>query len=515
MNPLSIILALLPIILILILLVWRRTAADIAGLAGWVCTLLIAWLYFQTPLSNSLLISLSGLVASLPITIMVATSLLQITIMKETGAIDRVVAFIKTIAPGDQIPQILILNIGFGTALAALGATPVSILPPIMISLGYSTFVAIALPSLGYDALCTYALLGIPVVVFANFVNLPVQEVGGYFARFMPVISTCIALAMLWLAGGWKLLWRGLIPTILAGATAGFIAIGMNALNLVTLTGIAAGLGVILVMLLYLKLAGKNLWSREVLTDLDLASEKKLNLGAAISPWIILTILALLVNAPFLPFFELFFSRWSMPVEIIPGAPENIRLFWQAYFWILIGTLLSLPFLKADQGIIKTSLKKWLKRAPRPMLASAVFFAIAYLINHSGVNLDWELIDPTNNMVAVIAGAASQGFGRFYPGVAPFLGLLSGFISGSETSAIAMLTGIHLSTAEKIGAYGLLIAAASGIGGGLASVISPAKLQNAAASIDCIGEESQVIRVTFVISLVITAVAAVMTILWA
>ena len=62
---------------------------------------------------------------------------------------------------------------------------------------------------------------------------------------------------------------------------------------------------------------------------------------------------------------------------------------------------------------------------------------------------------------------------------------------------------------------GLLIAAASGIGGGLASVISPAKLQNAAASIDRIGEESQVIRVTFVIALIITAVAAVMTLIWA
>ena len=149
------------------------------------------------------------------------------------------------------------------------------------------------------------------------------------------------------------------------------------------------------------------------------------------------------------------------------------------------------------------------------MLASAVFFAIAYLINHSGVNQTWELIDPANNMVVVISSAASQGFGRFYPAVAPFLGLLSGFISGSETSAIAMLTGIHLSTAEKIGAVGLLIAASSGIGGGLASVISPAKLQNAAASIDRIGEESQVIRVTFVISLIITAVAAVMAFVWA
>ncbi|HDD62090.1 MAG TPA: L-lactate permease [Chloroflexi bacterium] len=515
MNYLSLLLALLPIILILILLVWRQTPADIAGVVGWICALLIAWLYFGTTLSQTLLISLSGVVASLPITIMVATSLLQITIMKEAGAIDRVVAFIKTIAPGNQVIQILILNIGFGTLLAALGATPVSILPPIMIALGYSSFVAIALPSLGYDALCTYALLGIPVVVFANFVGLPVQEVGGYFARFMPVISTCIALAMLWLVGGWKLLWRGLIPTILSGTTAGFIAIGMNALGLVTLTGIAAGLGVVVVMLGYLKLSGQTLQSRSQLSETDLASEKKISLTAAISPWLFLILFALLVNTPFLPFFDLFFQRWSMPLEIIPGSPEKLRLFWQAYFWILVSTLLALPFLKVKKSIINNILKKWIKRAPRPMLASAVFFAIAYIINHSGVNADWQLLDPTNNMVYVIADAASGVFGQFYPAITPFLGLLAGFVSGSETSAIAMLTGIHLSTAEKIGAAGLLIAAASGIGGGLASVISPAKLQNAAASIDRIGEESQVIRVTFVISLIITAVAAVMTVLWA
>lgn len=184
MNLLSIILALVPVLVILILLVWRRTPADIAGVIGWLFALLIAWLYFKTPLVNTLLISLTGVVASLPITIMFATSLLQITIMKEAGAIDRVVAFIKTIAPGNQVAQILILNLGIGTLLAAMGATPVSILPPIMLALGYSTFVAIALPSLGYDALCTYALLGVPVIVFSNFVGLPVNEVGGFICSF-------------------------------------------------------------------------------------------------------------------------------------------------------------------------------------------------------------------------------------------------------------------------------------------------------------------------------------------
>jgi lactate permease len=78
-----------------------------------------------------------------------------------------------------------------------------------------------------------------------------------------------------------------------------------------------------------------------------------------------------------------------------------------------------------------------------------------------------------------------------------------------------MLTNLHLSTAEEIGAIGLIIAAASGIGGGLASVISPAKLQNAAASIDRIGEETQVIRTTIIISLIITAICALMALVWA
>ena len=511
MSISSVFFALLPVLVIFVLLVWRRTAADTAGVIGWIVAVLAAWLYFQTPLQVALTASLAGIVASFPITLMVATSILQITLMLETGAIARVVMLIKSIAPKDQVVQIMIVNVGFGTLLAAMGATPVSILPPIMLAMGYSPFVAIALPAIGYDALCTYALLGIPVVVFADFVGGSVNEVGGYFARFMPVISTCIAIGMLWIVGGWKLVWHGLLPALVAGLTAGLIAIGMNALGMVTLTGVAAGLGVILVMLLYLLATRKPLRDRGGLPE----AEKRMPLWAAISPWLILTVFAVLINIPSLPFYNLTFKQWAMPIEIIPGAPEKIRLFWQAYFWILVSTVLALPFLKPTRAQVRITLARWLKRAPRPMLASAVFFALAYIINHSGKGLDWQLADPNNNMVAVLANASAAAFGRFYPLAAPYLGLLAGFVSGSEASSIAMLTALHLSTAEKIGGVGLLIAAASGIGGGLASVISPAKLQNASAAIDRIGEEAAVLRVTFVVSIVITAVAAVMAMIWA
>jgi lactate permease len=495
----AILLALLPVFAILLLLIIVKTPADIAGIAGWILTALIAWLFFKTPLQVVFGASLSGIIASLPIALVVATSILQVTVMQEAGAIARIVTIIKSVSPDNKIVQIMLVNVGFGTILAALGAVPVSILPPIMIAMGYSSFSAIALPAIGYDALCTYALLGIPVVVFSGFVGLPVKEVGSYFARFMPFISTCIALGMLWIVGKWKLVWKGLLPAVITGVTAGLIAIAMNHAGLITLTGVAAGAGVILVMLLYLRIIRQPVMGRGHLVEADLLAEKSMNLVLAISPWIILTGASLLVNTPFLPFFDMTFNRFAMPIEIIPGAPEKLRFFWQAYFWIFTSTVLALPFLKLDKGKIKHSFAKWFKRFPRPTLTAAIFFAIAYIINHSGKGVDWQLLNPQNNMVYVLANASADLFGTLYPLIAPFLGLLAGFISGSETSAIAMLTSLHLSTAAKIGAAGILIAAASGIGGGLASVISPAKLQNASASIDRIGEEGKVIPTTFMI----------------
>ena len=514
-NLLSVFLAITPVIIIFILLAIWHLPADIAGVIGWLFTVLIASLYFKTALNVIFLSSLSGIIASLPIALVVATSIFQVTIMQETGAIARIVALLKTISPKDTIVQVMLINVGFGTMLTALGAVPVSILPPIMLSLGYSSFVAIALPAIGYDALTTYALLGVPVVVFANTVNMPVRDVGIYFARFMPVISTCIALGMLWIIGGWKMMLRGAIPAVLSGLVAGFICIGMNELGLITVTGIAAGAGVIVVMFIYLLLMRKPLLDRGKLEETDQLAEKRMTLIAAISPWLILTVISLLVNAPFLPMFDLTFTRFSMPVEIIPGAPEKVRILWQAYFWIAVSTLLSLPLLKASSKQVKDSLRKWLKRAPRPVFSAAIFFAIAYLLNQSGKDAHWQLIDGNLNMVALLAKASAAGFGHLYPLVAPYLGLFGGFISGSETSAIAMLTNLHLSTAQEIGAIGLIIAAASGIGGGLASVISPAKLQNAAASIDRIGEETRVIRTTVIIAIAITAVCALMTFIFA
>lgn len=515
MDIISVFLAFFPVIAIFFLLLVYRVAADTAGYIGWLVAAGVAVLYFGTSVEVVLTASLAGLVASLPIALVMAASIVQITLMQETGAVARVVALMKTIAPGQQTVQIMIINVGFGILLTSLGAVTVSILPPIMIALGYSTFAAILLPAIGYDALCTYALLGIPAVVFAQFVGKPVGEVGMYFAQYMPVVSTCIALGMLQLTGGFEMVKKGFVPALIAGVTAGVMAIFMAQVGLVTITGIAAGLAVILALVLYVKITGKPLQDRALLNEKDLAAEKRISLARACSPWILLTVFSVILNSPSLPFFNITFKQWAMPLEIIPGRPEMVRLFWQAYFWVLVCTFLALPIMRATGEQVTRGLKTSFKRAGRPIMSASVFFAIAYVMNHSGKSADWKLVEPMHNMVNVMAGASAMAFGKMYAAVAPYLGLLGGFISGSETSSIAMLTKLHLSTAEQIGASGAVIAAGSAIGGGLASVISPAKLQNAASSIDRIREASVAIRPAFVVSMLITAVVSALTMYFA
>ena len=280
------------------------------------------------------------------------------------------------------------------------------------------------------------------------------------------------------------------------------------------------GAGVALVMGLYLVVLRKPVFDRSGLGPEDTKIESGMSLARALSPWIILIVLSLVSNEPWLGIKKFLFDKIAMPWNIIPKQPEKLRIFWQAYWWILVSSVLCLPFLRATGKQLKETIAVWWKRAPRPVFSAAVFFAIAYIINHSGksglVGPDGKwLADPSVNMVALVATASAHTFGKFYTLVAPYLGLLAGFVSGSEGSAIAMLTRLHLDTAARIGSSGLIVAAASAIGGGLASVISPAKLQNAAAAIDRIGMETEVIKTTAIISIVIVLAVAGLAFVWA
>ena len=534
MDPIiGFILIILPIIMALVLLVFLRKAADVTGVIVWFATIVSSIFAFQTDAIIAITASVAGIVKSFPISLMVLTSILMMTYMQETGALQRLIVFFKTLGGGSKPMQILMISFGLGLFLVGIGATPVSMLPPVMLALGFNPMVAVALPAIGYDPLTTFALLGVPAVVFTGEYSawgatISLQEAGSVFAWFMPVVSLGIAISMLWIAGGRKLLLSrdGLILASICGLTAGLMAIVCNVIfPLTTLTNVFAGAAVLLVLFLFNKVRNKPIIDRSTLDEKDIEIEVGMSLRRASIPWVVLVILSLTTNM--IPqVFQFLFHDLAFPVAI--GAYPmvlNTRFLWQAYTLMLIATIVSMPFLKTDRDVLKRTYTGFKKRAPRPVLAAAIFFAMAEVMNFSGWVVDgtgtWlnptdlaNGLDPANNMIFLLA-SMTAGLGLLYPILAPFLGLLGGFISGSETSSIAMFTKYHVETSTAVGANSLVVAASSGIGGGLASVLSPAKIQNAAAVIDEIGIEGQVIRYGLVVALLMTWATAIMTMLQA
>lgn len=506
---------LLPIVLILIMLIVFKKPADISGIIGWFAVSFIAYLFFQTNIEVIIRSTLSGFIKSFSVSLIVATSLLQMAYMEKTGALKRVIIFIKTLASDNRAVQIMLINIGFGTLMVAVGATPVSLLPPILLAMGYSTYVAIALPAIGYDSLCTYALLGAPIVVFVDVANsflgagneITLSQAGSVFFMFLPVVSTCIGLCMLWIVGKWQGVKDGIVPCLVTGAVIGVVSYFTNRTdNLVVLTGVLSGIAVILAMVAFLKLTGKKIIDKSRLTPEELAYEKAYPLWKAVMPWVILIVAILALNLP-QQSFDYLYRTLTLSINGLAadGKPIPTRALWNAYTWIFVSVLLSIPFMRPTVSQVKDTLKVWWKRAPRPVFSAAIFFAIGEIMNMSGYNTQ------SPSMVKVLADYSAQHFQEAYGAIVSFIGLFGGFITGSEASTIAMFAKYTMTTAQNLdwGITGIIIVTAGlAFGGGLASVISPAKLQNAAASIDKLGEENQVIRVAFIFSIVLTVITS-------
>ena len=534
----SVLFTLLPIVVILaLLLIWKKPA-DFSGIVGWAAVALVAIFAFQTSIEVVLRSTVAGFIKSFPVSLIVAASLLQMAFMEKTGALRRITVFLKTLSPASRAAQIMMVNIGFGTLMVAVGATPVSILPPILLAMGYTTYVAIALPAIGYDSLCTYALLGAPIVAFVDIANgflkanpiggvtaLTLAQAGSVFFWFLPLTSTLIGLSMLWITGRGKAIAQGWVPCLVTGAVVGAVSFFTNRVeNLVTLTGVFCGIAVIAAMVVYLKVTGRKLIDRSVLTEADRQAEGAMPLWKALLPWALLILLILALNLP-KPLFELLYRQWTLPIFgvaandtvlfsaelakanasfLTRGIPT--RALWSAYTWIFVSVALCAPLFRGRRGQWKEIFTAWGRRAPRPVFSTAIFFAIGEIMSMSGFQMDqakWTV----SSMVKVLADASASFFGQAYGAIAGFIGLLGGFLTGSEASTIGMFGKYALLTAKNLNlapAQLVLVAAALAFGGGLASIISPAKLQNAAASIDKLGAENQVIRTAFVFSLLLT-----------
>jgi len=509
-------LAILPIILIFIGLVVLKQSGTLMGILGWVLTVIVAVLFFQTSLSIALSASWAGVLSSFGISLMVLITILQVTMMDVTGAITRITACIKSIA-AERYEQIMILNVGFGSFLVSIGATPVTMLPPIMLALGFSPVAAIALPCLGYDPLTSFSLLAVPITIPAAAFGFDVKVLGSSVALFLPVISTGLALGMLWVADGFVGIRKGFSMALVAGLTLGFSAIFfVNILpaSAIGLVGVFSGLVTIAVLFLMRIFRGRAADTAPVLHPSD-SCTNSIPLWKAAFPWILLVTFAIIISIPIIQSGLYSLLGPIQKITVVGDKVIDLKLLNQAYFWVLVSTVISSPLLVRNRNEAKGILALWIRRAWSPTLAAMVFFAIAYVMDWSGRSvIGGSLIFAPGmeafNMNAVIGLTLALAFGVTFPLISPTLGLFGAFISGSEASSNVMFYGILNKSSEVLSLDFMSVYAAHAVAGGVASGVAVAKILNAAAVIDKLGIEGEVIRKVAPVAIVLTLLIGVM-----
>ncbi len=501
-------LAILPIIIIFTGIVFLKQSGTVMAVIGWLITMFVAVLFFNTSPAIALYASASGVLASFGISLMVFFTILQVTMMDLTGAIRSISGYIKSIA-AERYEQIMILNVGFGSFLVSIGATPVTMLPPIMMALGFSPVASVALPCLGYDPLTSFSLLAVPITLPAAVFGFNAVLMGSTVALFLPVISTGLSLGMLWVADGMSGVRKGLVPAVLAGLTLGIFAIiFVNILpaSAIGLVGVFAGLITIGVLFLHRAVRGKPLRAQKAPAGTVAAAGDPalMPLWKAALPWTLLVVLVVFISIPQIQAGLYHILGDAQKVTVVANKVVDLTLLNQAYFWVVVSTLIAAPFLIGSKAESKKIIITWIKRAWSPTLAAAIFFAIAYVMDWSGqtvINNTLTFVSGSYdlNMNAVIGLTLALVFGIAFPVISPLLGLFGSFVSGSETSSNVMFYGILQKATQVLNLDFTKVYAAHMVAGGIASGIAPAKIINAAAVIDLPGIEGAVIRKSAVV----------------
>ncbi|GAC1467497.1 MAG: L-lactate permease [Desulfuromonadaceae bacterium] len=189
----------------------------------------------------------------------------------------------------------------------------------------------------------------------------------------------------------------------------------------------------------------------------------------------------------------------QLPIKL--AAKYNFNFMSAAGTAILIAAFISALLCGVGMGDTLRLAGKTLYDMRFPAVTVASVLGLAYVMNTSGM---------TNCL-----GLVFTKTGHWFPFLAPFLGWLGVFLTGSDTSSNVLFGGLQKATAEQLGINPILTAAANTSGGVMGKMISPQSLAVATAACGMVGEEGTLFRFTLKHSIFLTIIVGVIVYLQA
>ncbi|MBP2459082.1 lactate permease [Clavibacter michiganensis] len=549
---LSALVAAIPILLFLLcLVVFKLTGLQAAGVA------LVAEVAIALGMSGMPIPALAGagllgvLSAVWPIAYIILMAVWLYRLAVASGKFDVIQASIAAISP-DQRIQVLLIAFCFGAFLEGVAGfgVPIAICAAMLVTLGFRPVRAAMISLVANFAAGAYGAVGIPVIVGAQVGGVDVMDLSRDLALILQPVTLLIPFLLVVILDGF----RGLRETWPATLVVTLVFSGTQAAVLLLLgpelAAILPGLlGMVALAALRLVWTPRHVFregepragsgavpsasgraggpldraggaaptatlTAPVATPVAPVRHTAREVLAAWSPFYVLTVLVFVWSTPA---FKALSApggplAWAVVTVPMPGVTGQITtaggaVLANAWSWTPIGAtgtaillavaITALTSRALTRPVVLEQLRGTWRDLWKALVLIAAILVLAQIANLSGGSAG--------------IGGALAGAGSWFPLLAPVIGWVGVFLTGSVVNNNTLFAQLQATTAGRIGVDAPLLVAANTAGGAAAKVISPQSIAIAAGAVGLTGRESEILRASIGYSLGILVVLSVWT----
>ena len=517
----------LPILLVIVLMLAFNWPAKRDLPLGWLVAVVIALLYWKQDFTTSAAWALDGFPEAIGTLVIILGAILIMNTLKHSGAVTAIQRVFNNVNPDRRIQAIIV---GFVFAAFIEGAagfgTPAALAAPLLISLGFPPLCA-AIVALIYNSVpVVYGAVGTPTNT-ATAVTVQAAEALGAdpeayrmaLTKFSAISQATCALFIVFFGvfvmckmfGKNKSGKEAFAALPFALFTAVVFDVVFLALafffgpEFPSLIGAIVTLAIVIFAARAGFLCPKKTWDFEPRSEWDASwlskQEVKQDVDngmSAVLAWVPYVLIALILVGTRLNWFGLktllTSDAFKVSIKNILGN-ENVNWTWNwgwcpGIFPFILVCILTFFLHKMPGAKVKEAFVDTFKQTSGAAIALFFGVSMVYIYRNTGMNA--VLTD--KSMLYVMAEALANIFKGAYVIIAPVIGVLGAFMSGSNTVSNTLFAGLQFQTAQLVKMSPVLIVALQNIGGAAGNMICVNNVVAACATTGTMGNEGKIIR---------------------
>lgn len=511
LNLLNWLLALLPVLAVLLLMVGLGWGGSRAGLAGFFVALVLSLTVFGGGIQLAAVAIGKSFFLAVDVLYIVWMALFFYNVTNEAGAVALIGRSLPRLT-SDRAAQSLLISWVFVSLLQGVGGfgVPVAVVAPLLVGLGYTATQSVIMAALGHGWAVTFGSLGTSFVALTAVTGLSGEVLAHDAALVLGLAGFFSGGLVAFVSAGWGGFLRSIPMLLIVGAVMGLTQWWIATRGMWTLGSTSGALAGAVVGVIYVL---SPLHAGRTQSAPDAGGERPRSIALALAAYVILLIMAFsanlvgpleqLVDAIRIQFeFPAVATRygWQVPAE----SGRGISVFGHAgAILFYAGGIAFLIYRRAGYyeyaSVWREIWAKVRRSASKSTVSILALVAMAALMTHTG-------------MTQLIARGISETFSaQLYPLVAPFIGALGAFMTGSNTNSNVVFGALQQETATLLALSVPVLLAGQTAGASLGSVLAPAKVIVGCSTVGLAGQEGPVIRRMLLLGLIPVAFVALFT----